>query len=431
MYFTIFLNKYTYASSLTYQINMKDRYTVTASIMKNIDKNPNIPSGDLQIFYSILNELESNGNNFTTDNLKSLFTLKNLSFTNSSSYTNEQYKSESYYKYEYYYLSYDENNQPFNMVEKKQLVIYGKKVNYTFIPDGTIQSFVGSTCPTGWQVYRSDGGGTESISQGLFMPSVVRVNCIKVGTEYSYSETTTTKISSSNFFTNITNRFNYFDYGFTMELIDTNPRVMILLVDDDKLLIWQKDVIFGYDITKAPTYKITKYDHYYLRTQKNIIFPVNKSDSFLDDHSCTSISSTGTYFHKLARYNGDSLYAGNQKYTCTDNLQGSYEVIYNINNVRVDDPLVYGTYNFYDADFFAFTMCMHFIADVYPYLYWGNNKMDNSDNYERFIWNRDSYDILDGNILYKYRNPYLTEIGGSKISNIKSNIDLIYSQLSI
>lgn len=422
--FTLYLSENSYASSLTYQINLQDRYTVTASIMQNIEQNPDISPEDLQIFYSILNELESNGNNYvTTYSLNQLLVQKNLNFINSSSYTTDQYKSESFYKYE----DFNVNS------EEKALFIDGIKVNYSYIPDGTIKRFIGSSCPIGWDVYGDDIGHTYSIT----INAVPGVNCIKVGTEYVYSETSINKQVESNYFTTRNKNIISMNYGFTGEYANTNPLVFMILLDDDKLMIWDIDDWNG-DLNSTPTYSITKFDHYWLRSQSNVSesWPIEESN--IPSEFGSPLPAYKRYFHSLARWNGDTLYQDSNKYIRVDvNGISSFELVYDPNGKRVDDPLVYGTYNFFDA---GINCEMHFIADVYPYLIWGNSKLDDSTIFERFIWNNDSYEWgavaslyfdWDYDYMFKYRGQSLYDKGDDRISNIYSILESMNNQLKI
>ncbi len=438
LFISVFAIKVT-ASTNSYSINFQDKFTVTASIMKIIDTGVyNI--NDLPIFYSILNDLESDDNTMTfSADLNQLLISKGLNFTSSSSYTTEQWKSDSYYIYEKNAEdSYVDTFNPINGVitEHKRLEISGTKVNFSYIPNGTIKIFVGS-CPAGW-VNNDNGGGIEIIS--LLIPNIVHTTCRKVGSSYTYNETSTTKTSISDYFTSTTSSYISFNYGqylmYTDLLTKTvfeaagilgysiNPDVTITLINDDVLIIDRHGSPHG------TPFIFTKFDHYHHRFAFNQKFNANNSfpyyqDDFtnqfidsLSNYDCSLLPNYARYFHRLAPRNGDTFYQTVNKYTCTiNNSEYSYEVVYDQNKHIVDEPLVLGTYNYYDP--VKGQDDLHWLYDVYPYLFWGNTKTDDSNIHERFIWNYDSayiYAIVEASFpnsilgyepLYQYRGDEL------------------------
>lgn len=102
-------------------------------------------------------------------------------------------------------------------------------------------------------------------------------------------------------------------------------------------------------------------EEHYNRNQHNIWFPDVYDDKYFygwDDNvdaSCHQFSSPNK---------------SHKKYVSPD---GRYEVIYDANDIRVDDPRDVGTYNFANPNT---DMMGHFFKDVLPWIIWGNSPDD-------------------------------------------------------
>lgn len=115
------------------------------------------------------------------------------------------------------------------------------------------------------------------------------------------------------------------------------------------------------------------------------------------------------YFHRLMPANNNNKKFIKETTYFDLNLSqyttGSFELIYSgdsSSSTVVTDSLVMGTFNFGTGDNFTnnpvFVVYTHYVRDVYPYLIWGNNQEDfnNHSAFERFVWDKDSAGIQDG-----------------------------------
>lgn len=182
----------------------------------------------------------------------------------------------------------------------------------------------------------------------------------------------------------------------------------ITLIDNDKLI---------FETVNHKLY-IHRNQHYG-RNSHQQIFP-NTENSFLsiygDDES---LATPGAYFHQLGLFNGDTSNLNNIKYTVNPDASvldewpnSTSEAIYDENGNIDLNALVLGTFNYYGS---SSSLNLHYVYDVYPYLFWGNNASDSSTIRERFIWENggsllmNSWRSLRGASLYeKPFNLYLT-----------------------
>ncbi|MBN2834776.1 MAG: hypothetical protein JXR48_07395 [Candidatus Delongbacteria bacterium] len=158
------------------------------------------------------------------------------------------------------------------------------------------------------------------------------------------------------------------------------------IIDDDKLIIYYDNNIVC----------MTKEQHYYryLNNETYQTLSEATNEGFTD----ASTMGIGNYFHQLGLFNEDSSNLSNAKYTkdASGNQSirwpdSSYECIYDENGQIDTNPLVIGTFNFFNG-----LNAGHYAHDVMPYLLWGNSYNDNSTWLERIAWDCQS------------RNPYFT-----------------------
>ncbi|HBP25578.1 MAG TPA: hypothetical protein DD618_01300, partial [Acholeplasmatales bacterium] len=139
----------------------------------------------------------------------------------------------------------------------------------------------------------------------------------------------------------------------------------ITLIDNDKLII------------EAANQKLYVHrNQHYGRNASQQIFP-NNENSFLNLYgNDESLETPRAYFHQLGLFDGDTSNFNNIKYTLnpeTTILQkwpnSTSEVIYDLNGNIDVNALVMGTFNFYSS---SISLNLHYLYDVYPYLFWGN-----------------------------------------------------------
>ncbi len=181
----------------------------------------------------------------------------------------------------------------------------------------------------------------------------------------------------------------------------------ITLIDTDKLII----IYYG---NQEGVYMTL--EQHYERNVYQPTFPDTLGEAKTAYNDLEKQSSTATYFHRLATYDGDTSNYSNVKYTMDSSMgtyarnmwpNSSYEVIYNGNtdtNRIKNDSLIMGTFNYSDAAIIGGRP--HYMYDVYPYLIWGNTSNDPSTIKERFIWEKGSADILF-NTWYQLRGESL------------------------
>jgi len=112
-----------------------------------------------------------------------------------------------------------------------------------------------------------------------------------------------------------------------------------------------------------------KYKHY-TRNRNNICFPEVYDVDFFEGWNYDVPANC----HQFSSQNRT-----NYKIVSPD---GKYEVIYDENNRRVDDPRDVGTYNFVPSGDSAIG---HFIYDILPWIKWGNSPCDTTTTFERLL----------------------------------------------
>lgn len=141
-------------------------------------------------------------------------------------------------------------------------------------------------------------------------------------------------------------------------------------------------------------------------------------------------SDTANYFHRLQNNPNNVKYLLPVVYydgTVGALTSGEYELVYfntGINNQSpvITDSFLAGTFNFGCVNNFAngtgAVNDSHYIRDVYPYLIWGNSLSDyqNHTPFERFVWDKDSANIL-GYVGINLSGNQLTTLYPSTIGN--------------
>ena len=125
-------------------------------------------------------------------------------------------------------------------------------------------------------------------------------------------------------------------------------------------------------VVAAVEYNTPDEEEHYSRNELNIEFPdtYDKEDDFFEGWNDTVSANC----HQFTAPNRD-----NKKFVSPD---GKYEVIYDANNKRVDDPRDMGTYNFVPS---GDSKIGHFIKDVLPWIKYGNSPEDTTTPWQR-IW---------------------------------------------
>ena len=108
---------------------------------------------------------------------------------------------------------------------------------------------------------------------------------------------------------------------------------------------------------------------HYSRNENNIEFPKTYNKEFFENGWNDKVSAN---CHQFTAINHD-----NKKYISDD---GKYEVIYDVNGMRVDDPKDVGTYNYASPNT---NPIGHAVVDVLPWILYGNSPDDTTTGLQR------------------------------------------------
>lgn len=238
--------------------------------------------------------------------------------------------------------------------------------------------------------------------------------------------------------------FNYKNWD--VNIMET-PEVKIALILDyfgkEKLILSTFDSQLQSDVTFYITQEIHWGRNKYNRNSSNTpYFDLYSHHGDILGKGWTYLTAIQSYFHLLLPKNFFNVkYIKSTSYfdsTLNQETTGEFEIVYSdptIFGTVVTDPLVVGTFNFgvkanSNSSSNNAVISSHYLRDVLPYLFWGNNEEDfnNYSVFERFLWDKDSSNILHLHRNYSGQslmNSYYNGIGdagGSPIPTFIRNV---------